>query len=216
MTHGACPPEQQIAAFIDGTLAVEDQEQIRRHIDSCQECFDLAALLGRITAERPPVVQPELRARVLTPASSFWVRRVLPATSAAAVFLVAVVWWKAPGHSTLPAAPAIAPTMATADTVRSSGEGDVVRLEQPRDGDLVIGRPELRWTGPAEATSYEVQVTTSAGEPIWKRQVDGAQHAIRLETDLPAGRHCYVWVAAYLAEGRRVTSNVVRVTAAEP
>jgi hypothetical protein len=37
---------------------------------------------------------------------------------------------------------------------------------------------------------------------------------VELATALPAGQPCYVWVAAYLPEGRRLTSNVVKVRAA--
>lgn len=218
MTNGPCPSEQQIAAFVDGTLSIADRGQVQQHLDTCSACFDSAATLGNLGAQAPPVVDPALRAAVSAPPRSQWVMRALPAMSAAAVLLVAITWWKTPsqpGPSVAPPPAQSAPSRPSADAVRSKEADTVITLEQPRDGEVVTGRPELRWSGPADATSYEVQITTSAGNLLWKRQVEGAQHSLRLDTDLPAGRHCYIWVAAYMAEGRRMTSNVVRITTAE-
>ncbi len=218
MTNGPCPSEQQIAAFVDGTLSTANRYQVQQHLDTCSACFDVAATVASLGGHAPPVVDPALRAAVSASPRSPWMMRALPAMSAAAVFLVAIAWWNAPsqpGPSVTPPPAQIAPSRRPADAVRSNGTEAVIRLEQPRDGEVVTGRPELRWSGPADATSYEVQVTTAAGDVLWKRQVEGAQHLLRLDTELPAGRRCHIWVAAYLAEGRRVTSNVVSVTTAE-
>jgi len=69
----------------------------------------------------------------------------------------------------------------------------------------------VRWLGPPEATSYDIQVTTSAGDVVLNRHVAGTEHEARIE--LPSGSEAinYLWVAAYLPEGRRITSNVVRI-----
>jgi Putative zinc-finger len=218
MTQGPCPPEQRLAAFVEGSLSGEERNEVSLHLDTCATCFDLTASLAGVINQPLPAVDPALRSRVETQSNPRWLTRALPTLSAAAVFLVALVWWKAPSQPVASSATPSAQTTAGApnpEAVRAGRDESAVRLEQPRDGDLLVGRPELRWTGPATATSYEIQVTTSSGDLLWKRQVDGTQHSVRLETDLPVGRHCYVWVAAYLVEGRRLTSNIVHVTAAE-
>jgi anti-sigma factor RsiW len=215
----ACPTEQQMAAFVDGTLAAGERADVQRHLDRCDACFDLAATLGTLAIHPPPVVDDHLRdAVVRTPARPGWVRRALPAMSVAAALLLAVAWWKGPSHPTsvAPNAPAIVTAPSSeAGAMRSTGSAaDRVVLEQPRDGDLVRSRPEIRWTGPADAVSYEVQVTTPGGDVLWRRQVDGAHRTLTIDAPLPAGQACYVWVAAYLPQGRRITSNIVKVKAA--
>lgn len=94
-------------------------------------------------------------------------------------------------------------------------DNGAVTVEQPKDGDALSGHSEIRWNGPAEAVMYEVLVTTAAGDILWKRRVPGAVRNVDLGAALPAGQPCYVWVVAYLPEGRRLTSNIVKVRAAE-
>jgi hypothetical protein len=47
-----------------------------------------------------------------------------------------------------------------------------------------------------------------------KRHIDNATHETTLDAELPSGRRCYIWVAAYMTDGRRLTSNVVEVVGA--
>ena len=93
-----------------------------------------------------------------------------------------------------------------------TGAGNGVVVEEPRDGDNVEGQPLVRWQGPREASSFEVTLTTLSGDVILKRQVQGAERQVRLDVPGHQGEVCYLWIAAYLPEGRRVSSNVVKVT----
>jgi hypothetical protein len=139
----------------------------------------------------------------------------LPAISAAAAVLVAVVWWRTPARidsqAPEPAAAATA-TPAGSDGTRSSAGDGLVIVEQPREGDTIDDRPLVRWRGPGDATSYELQLATAAGDVLLKQQVQAGQREVRLEVAGHQGEVCYLWVAAYLPEGRRIASNVVKVT----
>ena len=210
-TPGPCPSEQQIAAFADGSLPPAERETIGRHVDQCEACFDLLATIGvQATAPRPPV-DDGLRAAVMgAQTRPRGMRRFLPALSAAAAILVTVVWWRTPAQvSPAPEPGAAAPAVETA---RSTGTGSGVVVDEPRDGDTVEGQPLVRWQGPREAASYEVQLTTVSGDVILKRQVQGAERQVRLDVPGHQGEVCYLWISAYLSEGRRVSSNVVKVT----
>jgi hypothetical protein len=72
----------------------------------------------------------------------------------------------------------------------------------------------VRWTAPAEAVSFEIQVTTPEGDLLWSRHVAGSARSVTIDAALPQGAACYLWVAAYLPGGRRVSSDVVKVRAA--
>jgi len=210
-TAGPCPSEQQIAAFADGSLPPAEREAIGRHIDQCEACFDLLATIGVQAAVLPPPVDDGLRTAVIAArARPRGMRGFLPALSAAAAILVAVVWWRTPTE----VSPAPQPRVAApaVETARSAGTERGVVVEEPRDGESVEGQPLVRWQGPREAVSYEVLLTTVSGDVIVKREVQGAERQVRLDVRGHQGEVCYLLIAAYLPEGRRLSSNVVKVT----
>lgn len=212
-TPGPCPSAQQIAAFVEGSLSPTERETISRHVDGCAACFDLLATVGVQTAKPLPPVDDALRGAAIAPeAPGRRLRRILPGLSAAAAILVAVVWWKVPYHETPSSQPAPAEVPAPASATRSDGAGPILSVDDPRDGDTIDGQPLVRWQGPRDAASYEVLLTTVDGDVVLRRQVQGAEHQLRLEVPGHRGELCYLWVSAYLPEGRRLTSNVVKVT----
>jgi anti-sigma factor RsiW len=218
-TNVGCPPEQKIAAFVDGVLPPDERTALQHHVDTCASCFDLIATLSTLDAQAVPDIQPDLqRAALHRPMPRRWLFRQLPALGAAAAVLLAVAWWKLPER---PLAPTTAPVLVAPATPKSgdakrSMPSSVITVEQPRDGEAIDGQPEVRWTAPAEAVTFEVVVTSAAGDTLWQRRLAGTVRSTRVESKLPPGQAYYLWVAAYLPEGRRLTSNVVRVHTAEP
>jgi len=211
----ACPTDQEIAAFVDGAPSPAERASVARHVDGCARCFELVASLVTLRARPLPEVETPLREAALrTPTPSGWVAKRLPALAAAAAVVLAVVWWRHPEPSAPVSAPAAVSVPSSPDESTRAVGGSSVTVEQPEDGDVLGGRPEIRWSGPGETVTYEVLVTTAAGDVLWQRRVPGAVHSVELDAALPAGQPCYVWVAAYLSEGRRLRSNVVKVRAA--
>jgi hypothetical protein len=210
----ACPTDQEIAAFVDGAPSPAERASVARHVDGCARCFELVASLVTLRARPLPEVETPLREAALrTPTPSGWVAKRLPALAAAAAVVLAVVWWRLPEPSAVPVPSAVSLPSLSAEPTRAAG-GSAVTVEQPKDGDVLGGHLEVRWNGPGETVTYEVLVASAAGDVLWQRRVPGAVHNVELATALPAGQPCYVWVAAYLPEGRRLTSNVVKVRAA--
>jgi anti-sigma factor RsiW len=212
----ACPPEQRIAAFVDGALSAAERAELQQHVDRCAACFDLVATVSAQEQQPPPKVDQSLIEAALgrhRPVSA--VLKVVPALTAAAALLVAVVWWREPVTDRDVAAPPVV-TKAPPDSDTRSTALDGVHVEQPADGDLVGGKPEVRWSAPPEAVAFEIVVTSSAGDVLWQRRVAGSSRSARVEVALPDGKPYYLWVAAVLPENRRLTSNVVKVHTAEP
>jgi len=84
-------------------------------------------------------------------------------------------------------------------------------VEAPRDGQRLAPGFDVRWQGPASAVFYEVQLTTADGDLLWSAQVQGPTTHTAVPTILSPTQHSYLWVTAHLPEGRRLTSNVIRV-----
>jgi hypothetical protein len=127
------------------------------------------------------------------------------------VLVAALVWPVREAGS--PLAPGGGPEPGGTPPVRSSApaaEGSLV-VEIPRDNDRLGPGFEIVWHGPSGAAFYEVQLTTPAGDVLWSTQVDGAMERVTVPMAVPADRPSYIWVTAHLREGRRLTSNVVRV-----
>jgi len=214
----SCPGEQDLAAFVEGALASSDQANVIQHLDACAACFELVASLGRMASESAPAASESLRTAVAAASrrAPTW-RYLLPAVSAAAAVLIAVSWWGRPESGGVPAAVTphvVALPPQTVSQERAMSGGALVHVEQPPDGAAIRGPFEIAWNGPTEAASYEVQVATAAGDVLWTRQLEGTRREVRVDATLPPGSTCYVWVAAYLPEGRRLTSNVVKIEAA--
>jgi anti-sigma factor RsiW len=212
----ACPPEQRIAAFVDGALSAAERAELQHHVDRCAACFDLLATLSAQVQQPVPTVEQTLREAALGRHRQLArAYRTVPALAAAAALVVAVVWWRQPAGDRMVPLTTVA-TQAPADSgTRSFGSGGV-HVEQPVDGDLINGKPEVRWSAPTDAVAFEIIVTSSAGDVLWQRRVPGTSRSARVEVDLPSGKPYYLWVAAFLPENRRLASNVVKVHTAEP
>jgi len=212
-----CPDDQQLAALVEGTLSDQDRAVVSTHVEGCLRCLDLVAALGTLSTETMPPVEEALKERVRAPRS--WWPRAAPALAAAALLVMAVRWWLPGGSPTVPPAPpsVTAPPPAASSEIERARPAALVSLVEPKDDAVLSRHPVVRWTAPSQAVAFEVQVATPAGDVIWSREVDGSVRSTTVDADLPPGIACYVWVAAYLPEGRRVPSGVIKVrTAAAP
>lgn len=203
-----CPADQTLAAFVDGVLPDADRALAIHHVDGCAVCLDRVAVLAALTdAAAKPVPAGLVEAATRLPAP--WTRRAAWCGAMAAGVLLAVSLWpiRELGRPLDPATPS-----ATSERVRTSPAGTAALVvETPRDNQRLAPGFEVRWQGPASAVFYEVQLTTADGDLLWSAHVEGTTSHIAVPTILSATQPSYLWVTAHLPEGRRLTSNVVRV-----
>ncbi len=210
MASLTCPDDQTLAALADGRLPESERSAVLGHLDRCDACTQSLAALAALM-EAPPVVAPrDVVARAVKPRLVVRpVRRLAGIAAAAAAVLVAVTVWPvrdagSPGSATAPPVPADSP-------VRSGSSDGMLVLDVPHDNEELSAGFAVTWHGLPDATFYEVQVTTPEGDVLWSSQVDGTRQSVIVPEALPVARPSYVWVTAHLREGRRLTSNVVRI-----
>jgi hypothetical protein len=207
MATPTCPDTQTLAALVDGLLDNEQRVDVLGHLETCAPCMRQVVELAAATDS--PVMRPpaDLLARVRGRARRWSGVRV--AGLAAAAVVLAVIWTGR--HSDAPVA-SHPPQSTDAASVRSSGVASGgLHLETPRDDDHVAPGFEIVWHAPPGAAHFDVQVTTPEGDLLWSTQVEGRMTRVAVVKALPVDRPSYVWVTAHLREGRRLTSNVVRV-----
>jgi anti-sigma factor RsiW len=172
-----CPGEQQLAAYVDGTLPEADREPLQAHLADCAACLSLVGLLTRDEGDEAVQEIPETvlaRARALaTSASRPWYQQA-PQWAAAALVLLAlpVVLHVARSPDAIPDAANEAPP-ATERSTRSLGGGaPALEVLQPAAGATVApGRLSVRWTAIPSSDYYEVRIVDEAGALVAEQRV---------------------------------------------
>jgi hypothetical protein len=202
-----CPDDQTLAALVDGQLTESSRDDTIGHLDTCALCFDRLATLTH-AAGTSAFVPPEL-VRTATARSRGlpgW-RTWMPAGAVAAGLLLAVAVWR-------PSSPIVAPERQNpaAERVRSRTAAVVTPVvEVPRDDEPLEAGFQVRWRSPESAVFSEVKLTTAGGDVLWSAEVQGAVSQLEVPVAPPADGIAYLWVTAHLREGRKVSSNVVRI-----
>jgi hypothetical protein len=210
MASPTCPDDQTLAALADGLLPESERSAALAHLDRCEACTESFAALAALMDAPPAVAPRDVVARTIKPRLvARPVRRLAGIAAAAAAVLVAVMVW--PVRDASSPAPATAPPVPSDSPVRSGSGVGMLVLDVPHDNEELSAGFEVTWHGLPDATFYEVQVTTPEGDVIWSSRVDGARQSVIVPEALPVAKPSYVWVTAHLREGRRVTSNVVRI-----
>jgi hypothetical protein len=77
--------------------------------------------------------------------------------------------------------------------------------------DSAVGREQLEfsWTPVSRSRYYEISVVTSDGDLLWEGQTEKSVLHLPSEVVLKRGSY-FVWVTAYLADGRVAKSSPVR------
>jgi hypothetical protein len=84
----------------------------------------------------------------------------------------------------------------------------VILSPQPES---VVGREhlEFNWTPVSRSRYYEIRVVTSDGDLLWEGQTEKSVLHLPSEIVLTRGSY-FVWITAYLANGRVAKSSPVR------
>jgi len=110
-----------------------------------------------------------------------------------------------------------APGGAAPNIVRKSAPSEALRaLIFPGDGRVV--RPSeliLKWKVVPHARYYEIHVVTSEGDPVWQSDSERTDAKLSPDITLKDGTY-FVWITAYLDDGRVQKSTPVRFVVNAP
>ena len=230
-----CPDEATLSAYVDHTLEQRAGQKMEAHLAGCGFCLAQVASLARLEDAKAPEEVPaallalarELAARQAP--ASLWPAFRWGAVAAATASLVLVVTLRVRQPETTPALPAPSapsrtevtpsppPAPPPATPPRSKVRNGLTRQILP---ELVLPRPdaaisgedvEFRWKEVPQSLFYEVRVVSAEGNLIWEGRASGTSLRLPGEARLEAGQKYFVWVRAYLPEGKSVQSRAVAV-----
>jgi hypothetical protein len=206
---GPCPEPALIAGFLDATLSEVARGEVIAHMSTCARCREAIGAIDRMGRQRVPLVPPVLlqsATRAISGKNAWrWPAAVV---AAAACLLLAVSVSRTP-RSLPGAAGAVAPDPPV-DDVRTTAAAAVPVLQVPASGATIGAAPlPFRWTPVAGAVQYRVQVLDAEGGIVWSATTGGT--TLEFSGGVAGAGPYYAWVAAQLADGRRVQSAVVRL-----
>jgi hypothetical protein len=219
-----------LAAYVDGGLEHRRREKIAAHLAGCDHCLGQVASLARLEAMPPAedelaYVLPRAREVLAAPESYGAVWRPLAVTAAIACLVAAVglsPWGPTSRDFDQPRPLAVArPTPAAineptpiaslpAPVYRSrSQEAPLPRLLAPLETSTVArDRLELRWSAIEQADAYEVRVLNEEGDVVWHERTRQTSLLAPVDAQFSAGQKYFVWIRAFLPDGRTVQSKV--------
>lgn len=130
----ACPPLEDIAAFIDGMLPPEERERMTAHLARCESCYEIFAGAVEFQEKEFPVKDTDRRGVLRFPLSGSIPRKLLLAASIVLTAGVGFFAWQASR-----------PPEITLDGVAGMLK-DRSRVDQHLyEGNTLRGKPELGW-----------------------------------------------------------------------
>jgi hypothetical protein len=86
----------------------------------------------------------------------------------------------------------------------------------PREGSIIESEKlEFRWHKVERSLFYEIRLVTADGSLVWERRVEAPRARLPADMRLTAGQKHFVWVRAYLPEGKTLKSSTVGFTVGE-
>ena len=204
---GQCPDDMRLAAYVDGSLNTRERHGLELHLAECEFCLEQVAALAHLEAadlpEAPPMMPGLLaRARALppkqvrsSPTTWRWITASLATAAAAAVLVV----WIAP------------PRNAPPDSIRAGSSYTAQPLLLlPHEGEALRRTAlEFHWTAVQNALYYEPRLLNGDGDLLWQERVDKPVWRAPDSLQLHSGQKYFVFVSAFLPDGKAVKSPAV-------
>ena len=225
----SCPGDHTIAAYADSVLNKHRRAWLDYHLSGCQRCRLLVADVVKAQREPdlllPPVqiIQKAMGLAGRRAAPRRWVWAPVGALAGIALLAVVTIVLRKPEQlivlsPPVPHAPLVAksePTPAVPTPVR-----DVVRkprtpgllptiLSPQANGVMSSERLQFSWKPVPHSRNYEVRIVKSDGDLFWEGQTDQSALQLPLDVHVKDGSY-FVWITAYLQDGRIVKSAPVR------
>jgi hypothetical protein len=224
----SCPADEMIAAYADGALRDVRKRWVEFHLAGCWRCRLLVA--GVIKAQREmdlPLPPEELRWKAIGSVgrrSPFrrWIWAPAGALAVLALLAVATIVLRKPEQlivqSPSPSVPLVAKSVPSAplrtpvrDIERKSRSAELVPRVILPQADSVVRRERLDfgWKPVRHSRYYEVRLVTPDGDLVWEGQTERSE--LQPPSDLAVRNGSYfVWITAYLADGRVAKSPPVK------
>ncbi len=222
-----CPDEHQLAAYVDQQLIGAERERVESHLAKCDTCLRQVGFLvkeSQLPVESVPAFLLDCAKKVDTEAhtnTSFDWRWITVPAGIAVIALGLVIWREARSHAeenSMTLATAQQPSAAVVrDKARSEAEM-AVRSESPSASLPHVLSPEagvvvhaadfiIHWEAMPNATAYEVRVVTVDGDLVWSKRLH--ENSAKAPQVLRPGMKYFVWVRAFLANGKTEQSEAV-------
>jgi hypothetical protein len=231
-----CPIDETLAAFTERRLTNKTADRVRAHLADCEYCFGQVAFLVESEDREVPQVPAGLLARARESATRrepyrypVW-RWGTVAATVGCVALVGSLWLQ---RKDLPDASPAAPSASTTGIVvhppvsvtaagkeshksveepvrdtRNEASHLVPALLVPEDGtSLSRAGLKFRWTGLSRVVFYDVRIVNAEGDLLWEEHTNDTRINIPPGLTLRPGQTYFVWVRAYLQEGKTVQSK---------
>jgi hypothetical protein len=226
-----CPSAEQVAAYLEQRLAADDKARFEVHLASCDFCIGLISSLVRQQEAEKQVEAPGLLVRqaidaVPEKASARRSWRWMFAPALATIVVASAVLLKSPRPAQFASpnlsAPAVEQTAPPGPVLQSQSRpprtpevrslktpASSLQLLEPPSGSTVRGEGlRFRWKAVAKAAYYEIRVVNSEGDPVWRAESTDAAAQVPTDLSLRPGKY-FVWVRAYLSDGRTLKSDTI-------
>jgi hypothetical protein len=225
-----CPSDSDVASYLEQSLEPREKQRFEAHLAGCDFCL---GMVGELVREQRPLEPVEAPARLVHKAidalpmkdhagmSRRWI--LVPALASIVAAGAVLLRWSERGRfvasvqaptvetvrppSAIPQGPA-QPTEK--EYVRKlSTSGPRLQLLEPRS-ESVVPRERLRfrWRALANTTYYEIRIVNSEGDLVWHEQAANTTAHLPPDLSLRTGRY-FVWVYAYLNDGRTIKSEAM-------
>lgn len=227
-----CPDETDLAAFVDQHLDAPARSRVERHLADCDFCLDQVASLvlqhAATPVELPEAVVAQARSLADKKKTVAWLpswRWATVTAAAAVVILVVGLSMRPPELRVSSPAPPPAPVVEQEKLLPPQGTPEQEARRAVRSGRRAVGHPrllwpregavlarenvEFRWDRMGDALFYEVRVATVDGGLVWEMRTEGHRVAVPPAVQLVPGQKYFLWVVAYLPEGRSMRSPAI-------
>jgi len=222
-----CPDEHEIAAYVDQQLIGAERERVESHLANCDSCLRQVGFLvkeSQLPAESVPTFlvdrAKKLDTKVHTSSPFGWKWLTVPA-GIALIAIGLLIWREARPNSEENSTIVATAQQPSAADVRDRGrtEADTAvrsisplaslpHVLSPKPGVIVHASDFIiHWEAIPSATAYEVRVVTADGDLVWSTRVH--ENSTKASQVLRPGMKYFLWVRAFLADGKTEKSDAV-------